>query len=352
MGAAQKEIMEDISFKDAITYGHLLESADKCCKSVRWKASVQMFEIDRQRWVAELYESLINGAYRSKGFYEFWITERGKRRFIQSVHVSERCVQKCINEYGVKPYITPRLIYDNSASLPGKGTEWAIKRLRKHLATHYRKHGREGGVLLCDFQNYFVSIPHDRLLAMLDYAIRDKELFKLTKYFIDQFGDTGLGLGSELSQIAAIYYPNMLDHFIKERLHIRGYGRYMDDFYLIHEDVDHLRYCFGVIDEVSYAMGLNLNPKTQIVRLEGGSFTWLKRRFSLSETGKVITRLTRANITKRRRILKRQAKKGIDASKSYMSWRGYASKWNSGKTVHEMDRLYYELFGGKPWIKT
>lgn len=311
-----------------------------------------MFEIDRLRWAAELHDGLLSGAYRSKGFYEFWLTERGKRRFIQSVHVSERCVQKCLNEYGVKPYIIPKLIYDNSASLPGKGTEWALKRLRQHLATHYRKHGKKGGILLCDFKNYFGSIPHDRLLPMMRKAIRDDGIYAWTKYFIDQFGDTGLGLGSELSQIAAIFYPNPLDHFIKEHLHIRGYGRYMDDFYLIHEDIDHLRYCLSAIEEITGAMGLELNPKTQIIRFKGGTFTFLKRRFSISDTGKIVTRLTRENITKRRRILKRQKEKGIDPTQSYMSWRGYAKKWDSGKTVREMDKLYKELFGGKPWKKT
>lgn len=344
--------MDKITFEEVITYNHLRASAHKCGSGVRWKSSVQMFETDRMQWAATLLRELENGTYKTKGFREFWLTERGKRRFIQSVHVSERCVQKCLNEYGVKPYIVPRLIYDNSASLPGKGTEWALKRLRQHLATHYRKHGKEGGILLCDFKNYFGSIPHDRLLPMMRRAIGDDRLYAWTKYFIDQFGDTGLGLGSELSQIAAIYYPNPMDHFIKEHLHIRGYGRYMDDFYLIHEDVDYLKHCREAIEEIAGALGLTLNPKTQIIRFKGGTFTFLKRRFSFSDTGKIVTRLTRANITKRRRILKKQKGKGIDPERSYMSWRGYAKKWDSGKTVHEMDKLYKELFGGEPWKKT
>ena len=341
--------MQEITFDEAITYGHLMDAANKCCKSVRWKASVQMFEIDRARWAAELYEQLLKGTYRSKGFHEFLLMERGKHRFIQSVHVTERCVQKCVNEYGVKPYVTPRLIYDNSASLKGKGTEWAIKRLRKQLATHYRKHRRKGGILICDFHNYFGSIPHDRLLPMLRYAIKDDRLYRLTAYFIDQFGDTGLGLGSELSQIVAIYYPNRMDHYIKEQLHIKGYGRYMDDFYLIHEDIDYLRICLKEVRRICGELGLSLNNRTQIIRFECGSFVYLKRRFMLSEGGKVVTRLTRQNITKRRRTIKKQAKKGIDASQSYMSWRGYASKWDSGRTVHTMDRLFRERFRRTPW---
>lgn len=335
-----------LTFEEVFTFEHLMASAHKCGHGVRWKASVQMFEVDRMKWVSDLQKQVLEGSYKSMGFREFWLTERGKRRHIQSVHVSERCVQKCLNEYGLKPIILPRLIYDNAASIPGKGTEFALKRLRKHLATHYRNHGRSGGVLVCDFKNYFGSIPHDTLFRMLRRVISDDQLFALSKYFIDQFDDPGLGLGSEVSQIAAVYYPSALDHYVKERLHIKGYGRYMDDFYLIHEDISHLRFCLKEIERIAESYGLMLNSKTQIIRFGESSFEYLKRRFTISETGRVVTRLTRNNITRRRRTLKKQAANNIDATQSYASWKGYACKWDSGRTVREMDQLYLELFGG------
>lgn len=337
--------------KDIVTIGNLKASAKKCENSVRWKSSVQTFEIDEMQWVAELYTQLLNGTYRSKGFREFWLMERGKKRFIQSVHISERCVQKCLNEYGFKPGILPRLIYDNGASVKGKGTEFAIKRLRQHLATHYRKHGRSGGILICDIHDYFGSIPHDKLLPMMRYAIRDDDLYRYAEYFINQFGDKGLGLGSEISQIAAIYYLNGLDHYIKEQLHIKGYARYMDDFYLIHEDTKYLKQCLIQIEGIIKELGLKLNPKTQIIRFDRGSFIYLKRRFFISKTGKIVTRLTRDNITKRRRVLKKQAKKNVNAEPSYLSWRSYATKWDTYQTVRNMDVLYEERFGGRPWKK-
>lgn len=273
-------------------------------------------------------------------------------RFIQSVHISERTVQKCLNNYGIKPLIEPRLIYDNGASRKGKGTEFAIKRLRKHLASHYRRHGLKGGILIMDIHDYFNSIPHDRLLPMMRKAIKDDELYEQAKYFIDAFGDTGLGLGSELSQIAAIYYPNGIDHFVKEKLHIKGYGRYMDDMYLIHEDIDYLKHCWHEVEKELDKLGLSLNPKTQIIRFDKGeSFHFMKRRFRITETGRVLTRLERRNVTRRRRVLKRQRKALTDGranydsiSQSYQSWRGYALKWDSRKTVSNMDNIYYHLF--------
>lgn len=323
-------------FEEVFSFENLMTSARKCCRNVRWKASVQMFEVNQMEWVTKLHRQIHNGSYRSMGFREFWIKERGKERFIQSVHVSERCVQKCLTDFALKPIIIPRLIYDNAASLPGKGTEFALKRFRKHLASHYRRYGDTGGVLVCDFKNYFGSIPHNKLLALLKSVIHDERIFNISKYFIDQFGDIGLGLGSEISQICAVFYPNILDHHIKERLHIKGYGRYMDDFYLIHEDVDYLRYCLNEIRRISHDdLALELNDKTQITK---NNVVFLKRRHHLSETGAVISRLMRKNISGRRRTLRRQIANGVDYNQSFISWYGYANKWNSGRTVYEMKK--------------
>lgn len=350
-GARSIPEMEEITFRDAMSYRHLRIAAKECTKGVAWKPSVQSFEVNALQWTATLHAQLLDHTYKSMGFCRFWLLERGKRRFIQSVHISERTVQKCANRYGMKPLVEPRLIYDNGASREGKGTEFAIRRLRQHLATHYRKYRRQGGILTMDFHDYFNSIPHERLYAIIRRIVTDEELYCLVRYFIACFGKRGLGLGSELSQISAILYPDILDHYIKERLHIAGYARYMDDSYIIHQDTEYLRVCFSHVKAILNEIGLELNPKTKITLFDGGSFVFLKRRFSIEKSGKIVTRLERSNITKRRRILRRQ-KKRLDAGKadmdsirqSYQSWRGYAAKWDSRKTVYEMDQLYKELF--------
>lgn len=49
--------------------------------------------------------------------------------------------------------------------------------------------------------------------------------------------------------------PNRLDHVIKQELGIKGYGRYMDDGYLIHEDTAYLEKCLEQIKEVCAELG-------------------------------------------------------------------------------------------------
>lgn len=335
-------------------FANLMTAAHACGNGVRWKASVQSFDITQIRQCARLKSELAKGTYKSKGFHDFTINERGKTRRIQSVHISERCVQKSLCNNVMKPVIVPKLIHDNAASLKGRGTEFALNRLKCHLERHYRRHGRKGGILTIDYKNYFGSIDHDKLLDLLDKTFDDKEVFDFLRQFVEAF-DEGLGLGSEISQISAIYFPNQIDHRIKEQMHIKGYGRYMDDSYLIHEDIDHLRYCLREIEKACTELGIVINKKrTQITPLTKG-FVYLKKRVILQANGRVSMRLTRKNIANRRRKLKAQARKlsegeiTMDAiAQSYQSWRGYASKYDSYKTLQSMDKLYQELFGTMP----
>lgn len=53
----------------------------------------------------------------------------------------------------------------------------------------------------------------------------------------------GLPIGNVVSQILAIFYLNDLDHFIKEKLHIKNYIRYQDDGILLSNDKEYLKYC-------------------------------------------------------------------------------------------------------------
>lgn len=329
-----------ITFEQCFSFENMMQSARKCLRGVRWKPSTQCFEVELLERVSELKMELDAGTYKSKGFHAFDICERGKMRHIQSVHISERVVQKCLCENALKPILQPCLINTNSASQAGKGTDYALKHLREDLRWHYARYGMRGGILLGDFHDFFGSIPHRNLEVMLHKKIDDKKLLGLTIYFIRCFeGDHGLGLGSEISQILAIYYPNGMDHAIREKYHVHCYGRYNDDFYAIHHDIQHLievrDFCFREADR----LGLTLNPdKTKIVRF-GDHFTWLKKRIHLTGTGKIVMRLAPENIKARRRCIKKalaEDRPQTAIQQSRKSWEGYALKYNGYRTVQSM----------------
>lgn len=352
----QKKIDNQKQFGDfdkVFTFDNLYTSAHKCYLGVGWKASTQRYKANVFTNINDTLNLLKQGKYKSKGFNEFDIFERGKPRHIKSVHISERVVQRCLCDYALVPTFSRSFIYDNAACMKHKGIDFAANRFACHLQRFYRKHGLNGYVLVFDFSKYFDSIPHEPLKRIVDNYFADKRIANLVKQFIDDLGDIGIGLGSQISQICALMYPNMLDHYIKEVLHIKGYGRYMDDGYLIHQDKHYLQKCLVELRRICGELGIKLNPKkTQIVKLSRG-INFLKRRFILTNTGKVIRKPNRKGITKMRHKLKtfkRWQTEGkitiADIKTSYVSWKGHLKHCNAWHTLINTDVLFNKLFNG------
>ena len=211
-------------FNKVFTFENLYAAYKGCCKGVGWKASTQRYKANALLNVVDTLDLLRSGKFKSKGFYEFDIIERGKERHIKSVHISERVVQRCLCDYSLVPIFSNSFIYDNGACMKDKGIDFAVNRLIVHLQRHYRKHGNNGYALVFDFSKYFDSINHEKLKSIIDGSYPDKRLAAFVKRLVDDFGgEKGLGLGSQISQVSALRFPNRLDHYVKEVLHIKGY---------------------------------------------------------------------------------------------------------------------------------
>jgi len=342
-------------FNNIADADNLFKSFLRSRRGVSWKESVQRYEAYILLNIAEARRKLLAGESVQSGFVEFILNERGKTRHIKSVHISERVVQKCLCDYALVPLLSRSLIYDNGASIKGKGIHFAIKRLVAHLASYYRcnEFSNEGYALVIDFSKFFDNIDHSVLFKMLETKIRDKRVLELAKKFISVFGDgKSLGLGSQVSQISAIFYPDKLDHFIKEKLRVKYYGRYMDDLYLIHCDRHYLQYCLNCIKDVCLKLGIKINEKkTRIVKLEAG-FQFLKGKYILKESGQVLRLPCKESAIRMRRKLKKYKRliddkrmSYLDLWNSYQSWRGnYRRRFNAYHRIGYMDKLYNDLF--------
>ena len=243
---------------------------------------------------------------------------------------------------------------DHSACLAGKGIHFAVNRLVCHLQRHYRKYGKNGYALVFDFSKYFDNIEHKPLKDIIDSEYTDTRLAGLVKQLVDDFGDIGLGLGSQISQACALRYPNRLDHYIKEVLRIKGYARYMDDGYLLHESKEYLQKCLSDIKQICGELGIKLNAKkTQIIKISRG-ITFLQRRFVLTETGKVIIKPRPRGIVKMRRKL-RVFKRKLDAGKmafadiktSFVSFKGHLKHCNAHRIIVRLNALFDKIFYGR-----
>ena len=339
------------SFEWVFSYEHLYHSYKMCRRNVAWKASVQKYITQAPLNVLQTYKQLHAGKFKTKGFYEFDIMERGKQRHIRSVTIGERVVQRCLCDYALVPMLCRTFVYDNGASMKNKGYTFAAKRLTQHLHEHYRKYGQDGYVLTFDFSKFFDRVSHKLIKGILRKEFTDDRIIKLTEHFIDAFGEIGVGLGSQISQVFALASANKLDHYVKDVCGIRGYGRYMDDGYIIHRDKAVLQRILEGIRAICKELEITLNEKkTQIIKLSHG-FTFLKIRYFLLPSGRVVKKLHRRSIVRMRRKLKRfQAMyyagkmTCADVYQSWQSWRAYASNFNAHRTIRRVGALYDWLF--------
>lgn len=351
----QRLIKKYGNLESVFTFSNMYNSYKLCKKNVGWKESTQRYKMNALIYVTRTLNEIKAQTFKSRGFYKFDVMERGKIRHIQSVHISERVLQRCLCDNSLIPLISNSFIYDNGACIKGKGIDFSINRFVKHLRNHYKKYGNKGYVLFFDFSKYFESIDHEVLKNIIIKHFGNDEknkIVQLTHSLINDFeGDKGVGLGSQISQICALTLPNKLDHYIKEVLYIKGYGRYMDDGYLIHHDKKYLQKCLDKILEICNDLKIVINKnKTKIIKLTR-PLIFLKKKFILTSTGKIVITPARKSVVRMRRKLKK-FKKFLDTGKmkfeeisnSLAAWLGSIVKLQSYKVQMSVKKLYFELF--------
>lgn len=361
----REKLAEFDNFERIADVNSLIRANFDSRRGVMWKASVARYNMRFYKNAVKAHYDLMEGKNIHSGYYAFGIIERGKARSIHSLHYSERVIRRsaCINS--LVPILSSNLIYDNGASLKGKGVKFSADRCETHLHQYFRKHGsNEGYILIIDFKKYFDNIQHEPLFEIIDKSFTDERIRFFAKSCIattdadkpPEERGKGLYIGPEDSQIYAVAYPNKIDHLIKDQWRIHPYNRYMDDSYIIHESKETLTQIRDALFTEYRKMGIIPNEKkTQIVKLSRG-FTFLKSKYFLTDTGKVIRKSDHDSIVRERRKLKK-LKRFYDngemtipqIEQSYMSWRGYILQKDAYDSVKSMDALFFDLFHTKTW---
>lgn len=351
------------SFDEVMSFGNLCKAGKECCNGARWKTSTINFETNLLAESLKTYNDLHDGTRKFHSFRSFATVEHGKRRDIDALPIQERAAQKCLCKNLLTEAYSRSFIYDNSASLAGKGMDFQLDRLKKHLHDHYRKYGTEGGIYQFDFKGYFGSLPHYVIKQRARAKIKDDRLYSLFCDFVDDFQKMktadrtaerkhGVGLGSEISQIIALDYASPIDHYVKDVRGIHGYGRYMDDGYVISNSLDELEDIKRNLYRIAEELGIAMSDKKNIITpFRHHSFTFLKMRVTLEESGKVTMKLSRKSIKAMRRkldIFRRWVDEGKldpeDVFQSYQSWRAHAKRCDSYDTLRAMDERFVRLF--------
>lgn len=245
------------------------------------------------------------------------------------------------------------MIHNNGASLEGKGFHFSLKMLKRDLGRHFRRYGREGYVILMDFEKFFPSAPHKAVYARHIRLLRDTRVQMLADDMIGfTGGDRGLPLGVEVSQIEMIGLPSPLDNYIKCQLGIKGMGHYMDDYYiLVPPDKDPQKVLAKVVArarEVGFSVSL---AKTQ-VRPLSRPFRYCKAKFTLSATGRVTVNGSRDSVKRARRKIRAFRAKltagemtFVDVRTSVQSSLAYFGGYDDHGRVLRLRRLFYAVYG-------
>ena len=368
-----------IKYDDIVDYYKINTVYKKICQSTEHKRKLIYFELYKFSKFIYIYRVLNERIY-THGNYNVFMIKYPKHRIIMSENLIDKIVNHLVSTYALFPTIEPTLIEANVATRVGKGLDKGIELTKKYL-NKMRDNLENVYVLKCDINKYFYNIDHEVLFQKLDKLEMDKEILDLIKGIVSSTNndyvnqkiakivDTeiknikasnrnlrdkeilitklsnipkympgkGLPIGNMTSQILAIFYLNDLDHFIKEKLRIKYYVRYMDDFVLFHEDREYLKYCKGEIEKKLKDLKLVLNKKTQIAKLTTG-FVFLGYRFLVKN--KKVHML--ASKSMKKKIKKRYKKEGKIILDRY---NGYLKRCKSGRLVYSMK--YYKKLNNK-----
>ena len=152
----RKGIMSYIDFVS--DYNALIAAYKRVHRVSGWKCSAQKAGINLLKEVQALSEEIESTSYRPGEGVTFQMCERGNLRLVRALNVRDTIAQQALCQSLLIPVLERYLIYDNGASLKGKGISFTRRRFEEHLRWHYRRYGTDGYALKIDFRNYSDNI--------------------------------------------------------------------------------------------------------------------------------------------------------------------------------------------------
>lgn len=226
----------------------------KAQKGKSGKKDVQVFRADLQNNLQMLQSDLQNGP--SLGNYHYFTIYDPKERVICAANFRERVLHHAIINV-CEPYFEKFQIYDSYACRKGKGMDPCLTRAQQYCR-------KFNWYLKLDIHKFFDTIPHDRLLQLLERRFKDPHLLNLFSSLVESYEvqqNCGIPIGNLTSQFFANFYLAHLDHELKNVCRVPGYIRYMDDFLLFSDDKKELQNLQKYVESfLKHSLKLELNP--------------------------------------------------------------------------------------------
>ncbi|MBR1834768.1 MAG: RNA-directed DNA polymerase [Bacteroidales bacterium] len=256
-------LIERVADMDNLLWAFCKAQKGKSCKK-----EVIDYRANLQDNLIEMRERLLAGDVRVGNYSTFTIYDP-KERQISAATFDERVLHHALMNV-CHPYFDRHLIYDTYATRIGKGTYAALDRAHKFMTCHSH-------VAKLDVRKYFDSIDHGILKRQLAHLIKDVYVLSAFNRIIDTYHaatrGVGIPIGNLTSQYFANHYLSVFDHYLKERLGVVSYIRYMDDMLLFADDGQLLKgQVQRVHDYLSEELRLQIKPPVIVKTTQGVSF--------------------------------------------------------------------------------
>lgn len=224
----------------------------------------------------------------------------------------------------IQPIIMRGMYKYCCGSIPNRGTSYGQNALRKWLNNDYK------GTKYClklDVHKFYPSVDNELLKEMFRKKIKDNRCLWLIDEIIDSA--EGLPIGNYTSQWFSNFFLEGMDHFIKEKLQVKYYIRYVDDFVILGGNKRELHRKMNKIKEYLNDINLEVKGDWQVFKVNARPIDFLGLKFYRDKT--ILRKRTALRITRRlRKIAKKTALNYQDACAvvSYWGWIKRSDSYN------------------------
>lgn len=211
-------------FEKAFTIENIYEAYLDARKGKQNKQEVFQFGNDLGSNLLNLHKQIHDNTYVPDPYFRFMVTEPKEREILAPSFrdiVVQHAIYRVIYDIFNKTFISTSF-----ACRKGYGTHKCSDCAQKYM----RKCDSNSYFLQLDIHHFFASIDRNVLRKLIERKIKDTRFVSIMMVFTTSGKVKGLPIGNLLSQIYALIYLNPLDHFVKEKLKIKYYCRYVDDF--------------------------------------------------------------------------------------------------------------------------
>lgn len=211
-----------------------LELADKKAREGKSKQyGVKLFDRNREANFVKLQNMLLEKKYVTSLYKTFFIYEPKEREIFSLPYFPDRILHHAIMNV-IKRILLPTFTADTYSCIEGRGILGASFALRDMLKD---KEGTKY-CLKIDITKFYGSVDHETMKMLLRRKFKDWDLMNMTNEIIDSA--PGLPIGNLCSQYFSNFYLSPLDHFVKEKLKVQKYLRYLDDMVFLSGSKEYL----------------------------------------------------------------------------------------------------------------